>query len=102
MASAEEVTSIYWSMYCNFNETIIVLCYRTTVCEYLTFITISLTNTTGATLLKLGGYDFDLGVIKFEIHTRGGVKGVFIFRSLNFNEEININVVLSPEDIMNH
>lgn len=50
----------------------------------------------GDTLLKLGEYNFDLGVIRFEIHASGGVKGAFIYRSLNFNEEINIKVAFTP------
>lgn len=55
-----------------------------------------MTNPTGDTLLKLGEYDFDLGVIRFEIHASGGVKGAVIYRSWHFNEEININVAFKP------
>lgn len=41
----------------------------------------------------MGGYDFGLGFVRFEINVSGDVKGVFKYWSLNFNEEISIEMV---------
>lgn len=44
----------------------------------------------------MGGHDFGLGLVRFEINASGDVKGVFKYWSLNFNEEIRIEMACKP------